>query len=136
MTSCRAGESWSSTDGACDRGKSGQAQSAPSRSAAQAAIFAVMVTAIGVLLLAGITCYEDPWQWASLALLTGETVVSFGNGMRCPLTPRAVRYGAEKGHAFDTVLPERLTRHTFRFFGTLAILGMALPTFRWAGAIT
>ena len=42
----------------------------------------------------------------------------FGNGMHCPLTALAARCGAEKGHAFDTLLPESLTRHTFCFFGT------------------
>jgi hypothetical protein len=46
-----------------------------------------------------------------------------------------VRYGAEKGYAFDTFLPERVTRYTFRVFGTLMVLGLALLALRWAGVV-
>ena len=98
-------------------------------------IYGVMVGAISILLYAGVARYSGPWLWTSLGLLTAESAVFFGNGKRCPLTALAVRYGAEKGHAFDTVLPERLTRHTFRFFGTLTAVGAALMILRWTGAI-
>ena len=98
-------------------------------------IYGVMVAAIGTLLLAGITGYSGARLWPSLGLLTAESAVSFGNGMRCPLTALAVRYGDEKGHAFDTVLPERLTRHTFPFFGALTVLGVGLLILRWTEAI-
>ena len=47
----------------------------------------------------------------------------------------AVRYGAEKGWAFDTFLPERATQYTFRFFGSLMLLDLVLLALRWAGAI-
>ena len=50
-------------------------------------------------------------------------------------TALAVSYGAEKGYAFDTFLPERVTRHTFRFFGSLMLLGLVLLALRWVGAI-
>ena len=72
-------------------------------------IYAVMVAAIAVLLFAGITGYSGAWLWISLGLVAVEGIVFFGNGMRCPLTALAVRFGAEKGHAFDTLLPERFT---------------------------
>ena len=98
-------------------------------------IYGLMVAAIGILLYAGVTGYSGPWLWTSLGLLAAESAVFFGNGMRCPLTALAVRYGAEKGHAFDTVLPERLTRHTFHSFGTLTAIGAALVILRWTGAI-
>jgi hypothetical protein len=58
-----------------------------------------------------------------------------GNGFRCPLTALAVRYGAEKGYAFDTFLPERVTRYTFRVFGTLMGVGLVLLALRWVGAL-
>ena len=90
------------------------------------AIYIVMVAAIVVLLVAGITGYSGIWLWISLGLLAGESVVFLGNGMKCPLTTMAVRYGAEKGYAFDTLLPERWTRYTFRFFGTLMVIGLVL----------
>ena len=98
-------------------------------------IYGVMVAAIAVLLFAGVTGHSGPWLWTSLGLLAAESAVFFGNGMRCPLTALAVRYGAEKGQVFDTVLPERLTRHTFRFFGTLTAVGAALMIPRWTGVI-
>ena len=41
--------------------------------------------------------------------------------------------GAEKGYAFDTFWPERATRHTFRFFGTLMLVGLVLVALRWLG---
>ncbi|MBI5646598.1 MAG: hypothetical protein HY962_06670 [Ignavibacteriae bacterium] len=90
------------------------------------AIYIVMVAAIVVLLVAGITGYSGIWLWISLGLLAGESVVFLGNGRTCPLTTMAVRYGAEKGYAFDTFLPEHWTRYTFRFFGTLMVIGLVL----------
>jgi hypothetical protein len=98
------------------------------------AIYLLMVAAIGVLLAAGITGYAGGWLWISLGLLALETVVFLGNGMRCPLTALAVRFGAEKGYAFDTFLPERVTRYTFRFFGSLMVLGLILLGLQWADA--
>lgn len=90
------------------------------------AVYLVMVSAIGILLYAGITGYTGPWLWLSLGLLGAESVIFVGNGFACPLTALAVRYGAEKGYAFDTFLPENVTRHTFRFFGTLMVIGLVL----------
>jgi len=99
------------------------------------AIYLVMVSAIVVLLYAGITGYDGIWLWVSLGLLAVESVVFIGNGMKCPLTAMAVRYGAEKGHAFDTFLPERVTRNTFRFFGSLMVAGLILLAVRWMGLL-
>lgn len=99
------------------------------------AIYLVMVAAIAVLLYAGTTGYEGAWLWVSLGLLAVESVVFVGNGMKCPLTAIAVRYGAETGHAFDTFLPERVTRNTFRFFGSLMVVGLVLLAARWTGVL-
>jgi hypothetical protein len=97
------------------------------------AIYIVMAAATFVLLYGGLTGYEGTWLWISLSLLAVETAVFVGNGFKCPLTALAIRYGAEKGYAFDTFLPERVTKHTFRFFGTLMVLGLALLLARWVG---
>ena len=43
----------------------------------------------------------------------------------------AAEYGAVKGYAFDTFLPEKFTRHTFRFFGTVMVIELALLVARW-----
>jgi hypothetical protein len=69
----------------------------------------------------------------ALGLLGIEVVVFAGNGMKCPLTTLAVKYGAKSGH--DTVLPERVTRHTFRFFGTVMAVGLLLLGARWLGVL-
>jgi len=95
-------------------------------------IYLVMVCAIGALLFAGVSGRQGIWLWISIGLLTIEGLVFFGNGRRCPLTALAVRHGAERGHAFDTFLPEKWTRYTFRFFGTLTVIGFVLMVLRWS----
>ena len=62
-------------------------------------------------------------------------MIFVGNGFACPLTALAVRYGAETGYAFDTFLPEPVTRYTFRFFGSLMAIGLALVALRWIGFV-
>jgi hypothetical protein len=94
------------------------------------AIYLVMAAATCVVLYAGITGYRGVWLNGALVLVTIEGVVFVGNGRKCPLTAVAQRYGAEKGYVFDTFLPERLARHTFRFFGTLLAAGLLLIVIR------
>jgi hypothetical protein len=84
-------------------------------------IYIVMATSTLLLVYAGLTGAHGWWLWVALTLLAVETVVFAANGMKCPLTSLAVSYGAETGYAFDTFLPERATRHTFRFFGSLML---------------
>ena len=98
-------------------------------------IYIVMAASTFALLYAGLTGATGPWLWIALGLLGVEVVVFVGNGMRCPLTAMAVRYGAEKGYAFDTFLPERFTRYTFRFFGSIMAIGLILLVLRWTGVL-
>jgi hypothetical protein len=99
------------------------------------AIYLVMAASTFVLVYAGVTGARGTWLWAALGLLGAEVVVFVGNGMRCPLTAVAVRYGATAGHVFDTLLPEAATRYTFRFFGSVMTLGLLLLAARWVGVI-
>lgn len=99
------------------------------------AIYLVMAAATFALVYAGLTGSQGPWLWGALALLVVESVVYLGNGMRCPLTALAVRYGAEKGYVFDTFLPERATQYTFNFFGTVMVVGLGLLMLRWVGLL-
>jgi hypothetical protein len=99
------------------------------------AIYVVMAASTFALVYAGLTGATGVWLWAALTLLGIESAVFAGSGMKCPLTAVAVRYGAEKGYAFDTFLPERATRYTFRFFGTLMAIGLVLLGLRWTGVI-
>lgn len=98
------------------------------------AIYLMMAASTFVLVYAGITGAQGAWLWLALVLLVVETAVYVSNGMRCPLTALAVRYGAEKGYAFDTFLPERATQYTFNFFGSVMIVGLSLLLLRWVGA--
>jgi hypothetical protein len=97
------------------------------------AIYLVMATSTFVLVFAGITGAHGWWLWAALVLLGVEVVVFVGSGMKCPLTALAVRYGAQKGYAFDTFLPERVTRYTFQFFTSVMVVGLVLLALRWVG---
>lgn len=97
------------------------------------AIYLVMVAAIGVIWYAALTGYHGLWLGIALVLLAVESAVFLGNGMRCPLTSLARRFGAEKGYAFDTFLPESFTRHTFRLFGGLMVVGLIALALRALG---
>ncbi len=99
------------------------------------AIYLVMAVSTFVLLYAGVSGAQGAWLWIALALLGVEVVVYLSNGLRCPLTALAVRYGAETGYVFDTFLPERATRYTFGFFGTVMVVGLALLFLRWVGVL-
>ena len=103
--------------------------------AVHTAIYLVMVASTLLLVYAGLSGVGGWWLWIALGLLAIESAVFVGNGFRCPLTAMAVRYGAEKGYAFDTFLPERATKYTFRVFGTLKVLGLVLLALRWVGLV-
>jgi len=101
--------------------------------AVHTAIYAVMASASFALLYAGVTGAHGRW-WAA-SLVSVEAVVFIANGFKCPLTAIAVRNGAAGKGAADTFLPERVTRHTFQFFGPLILLAAALLAgrFWWFG---
>jgi hypothetical protein len=94
-------------------------------------IYLVMAAATVFVDYAALAGVRGEWLWISLGLLTVESVVFLGNGLKCPLTAVAVRYGAGKGPLFDTFLPEPITRHTFKVFGPLILLGVILLSVRW-----
>lgn len=98
-------------------------------------IYLVMAVSTLALLYGGITGSDGWWLYTALILLAVETFVFVGNGMKCPLTSLAVKYGAEKGYAFDTFLPERFTRYTFRVFGSMMCVGLFLLACRWLSLI-
>lgn len=99
--------------------------------AAHTAIYVVMASAIFVVLYGGITGAHGPWLWTAVALISLESVIFIGAGMKCPLTAVAVKYGASPETGYDTFFPERLTRHTLRVFGPLLALGLGLVVLRW-----
>ena len=42
-----------------------------------------------------------------------------------------MKYGATKDGAYDTFLPERITRWTFAVFGPVIVVGFGLLAVRW-----
>lgn len=104
--------------------------------AVHTAIYLVMAAATFAVVYGGVTGREGAWLWVALGLLAIESAVYLANGFACPLSALARRYGASTGYVFDTFLPERATRYTFRFFGTMMAIGLALLAMRWIGLIS
>ncbi|MDP3660004.1 hypothetical protein [Phenylobacterium sp.] len=102
---------------------------------AHTVIYLVMASAAFTLLYAGVSGKHGRWLWAAVMLMGVEIVVFVSSGMRCPLTAIAERNGATRTGVSDTLLPERLTRHTLVFFGPLIALAFALLAARlfWFG---
>ncbi len=97
------------------------------------AIYITMAAATIFILSCGITGWQ-PWPLPyAVGLLLIESGVFVGNGFKCPLTKMAVKYGAETGHVGDTFLPVKVTQYTFRVFGTMLIVGLALVAWRMVG---
>ena len=91
------------------------------------AIYIILAASVCLLLFAAITAWSGTLVIAAAMAVAVEVVVFTANGFECPLTGLARKYGAEesKGYVFDTVLPVRVTRLTFRVFGTmLALAGL------------
>jgi hypothetical protein len=87
-------------------------------------VYVVMAASTFVVLYAGITGTTGAWLWLAAALVGVESAVFLGNGLKCPLTAVAAKYGA--GDGADTFLPEGITRHTFRVFAPLILMAVAL----------
>jgi hypothetical protein len=56
------------------------------------------------------------------------------NGMRCPLTDVAARYGKESSANFDIYLPEWLARRNKEVFGPAYVAGLVYLVARWLAA--
>ena len=96
-------------------------------------IYLVVAGAVFVVLYGGVTGAHGGWLWIAAALVGVESLVFAASGMKCPLTAVAVKYGAGADGLSDTFLPERMTRHTLRVFGPLALLGGLLLAARASG---
>ncbi|MDH3223814.1 MAG: hypothetical protein OEO23_08860 [Gemmatimonadota bacterium] len=60
-----------------------------------------------------------------------EVVILAFNEWRCPLTPIAARYTANRGDNFDIFLPEWLARYNKEIFGMLYFGGLIVVLYRW-----
>ena len=89
-------------------------------------IYLIMAVSALLVLYAGVTGASGPWLWVVIGLVIIESVVFVGSGMKCPLTAVAVRYGARRDGAYDTLFPDRVTRHTATVFGPIMVVGLIL----------
>lgn len=91
------------------------------------AFFAGCVAAIPALALSG--------RLTGAAILIGvvflEVLVLAFNHWRCPLTPIAARYTADRSPNFDIYLPAWLARYNKEIFGTLYAGGILLTMYLW-----
>lgn len=90
------------------------------------AIYVIMVVSIFYILYAGLTRTFNTWLYIALTLLTIESMVFVGSGLRCPMTNLAKKYGDSKGYVGDMFFPEKYTKYTFRLFGALFGLGLLI----------
>lgn len=94
-------------------------------------IYVVMAASALIVLFAGLTGLHGPWLPPALVLIVIESVVFADYGLKCPLTAVVDRL-ADGQAVSDTLMPERLTRHTFKIFGPIVVVGLALLAARWA----
>jgi hypothetical protein len=92
-------------------------------------IYVIMAASALLVLFAGLTGAKGPWLPPALVLVLIESVVFIGFGLKCPLTAVVARH-ADGALVSDTLMPERLTRHTFKVFGPILAVGLALLTLR------
>jgi len=93
-------------------------------------IYLILATSVVFVLVAAFLGYFGPLLLVAVILIGLEVIVFVASGMKCPLTDLAKKYGAEKGYVFDTFLPEALAKYTFRFFGSLLVIGLIVLIFR------
>jgi len=89
--------------------------------------FVLCIVAIPVLAWCGE--YVAATWFAGIVLV--EVLVLLLNRWRCPLTPVAARFTADRRANFDIFLPEWLARHNKVIFGTLYLAGIVYLVLRW-----
>ena len=93
-------------------------------------IYVVMAVSALLVLFAGVTGARGLWLAPALVLVLLESIVFIGFGLKCPLTAVVARH-ADGAPVSDTLMPERLTRHTFKVFGPIFAVGLGLLALRW-----
>lgn len=91
------------------------------------AFFAGCIVAVPSLALSGRLLGAT----ALIGVVMLEVLVLAFNGWRCPLTPIAARYTADRSPNFDIYLPAWLARYNKEIFGSLYVGGILLTAYRW-----
>ena len=71
---------------------------------------------------------------ALIGIVLVEVLVLACNRGRCPLTPLAARYTADRAANFDIFLPQWLARNNKQVFGALFIAGVIYTAICWIGS--
>lgn len=94
--------------------------------AVHSAIFLVMLSAIGWLIVTGLTGRRDRSVAIAGGLVAIESAVFLANDGVCPLTPLAERHGASRGTVSDIFLPDALARTIPIWATSLVVIGVVL----------
>jgi hypothetical protein len=94
--------------------------------AVHSAIFLVMLSAIGWLVVTGIAGRRDRSVAVAGGLVAIESGVFLANAGVCPLTPLAESYGAGRGGVSDIFLPDALARTIPIWATSLVVIGTVL----------
>lgn len=97
--------------------------------AAHTGVWLIMAMATMYILYAGITRTINVAVWASIGLLSLESLVLVANKWTCPLSPVAMRYTSDRVDNFDIYLPRSLARYNKLIFGTMFAVGLLLVIF-------
>jgi hypothetical protein len=92
--------------------------------AVHSAVFLVELSAIGWLVVTGLTGRRDRSVAVAASLVAVESAVFVLNAGVCPLTPLAERHGASRGSVSDIFLPDAIAR-TIPIWST-ALLALAV----------
>jgi len=97
-----------------------------------------VVWAFFVGCIVAIPCFTAGAQFVLAALFAAivaiEVAVLVLNRMRCPMTPVAARYTADRRPNFDIYLPEWLARYNKEIFGTLYAAALVFLVVSWVRA--
>lgn len=96
-------------------------------------IYLVMVVATFYIFYAGLMRIHGVLLYVSLGLLLIETLALLSNGMKCPLTIMAQRYGDPKGYAWDVLLSDKSAKYSFRLYGLVLFMGVVLLSLDYLG---
>lgn len=96
-------------------------------------IYLVMVGATFYIFYAGFMKIHNVLLYVSLGLLLIEALALLSNGMKCPLTIMAQRYGDPKGYAWDVLLSDKSAKYSFRLYGLVLFMGAVLLLLDYLG---
>lgn len=64
----------------------------------------------------------DAWFWIPCILIVSEILVIVFNKWRCPITPIAEKYTADRKSNFDIYLPEWLAKSNIKIFSVIIVV--------------